>query len=839
MSPNSEYTKVPSGLPAVSLQRKPAKHDPRWVPCVDVPPTAEDYPLWLDLPTGAGSEAGGPEIRFYAEPAESHLEPHSIWMPGVCWINAEEADTPIEFRRVVPDRADFPLWAWDSYCRKWSFFGRYSSTFDDEDEPLRWHKDWTHWLPGGPNDKPAGAVQTTNEVPAQPKLPTIAELEDTSANRRWYRVPAGTVQKGDVVIASDSLFLAECSSGTPVWAGSWDTSAVYRPIEKRTPIAFADFPEHLRDEKLELFGPHWAWHSEKKEWQGGLGIFELRYYTPTYSHWYPRIQGESAPNIFIDDQTGSAPWTIDEPAQIETSTAGIPFLAPGYNPHNLTVSQVGEGYRLLDAGETLEQGDEYYAHAGGNVWEPSGLAGNKMGPDGALLTRHNVYRRKVPAIAPGFNPDKLTVERVGEGYRLLEKGEAIRSGDEYEVSGEWIESTSAGEKVGDEDSLYVASDSAYRRKVATAQQPQPEQPAPAPQSSPVFSPDGSEQIPSCPDELDTDSFRRNLPTQAQLDKHFEVVSSGKVQRGDVYKYGLGLEWAYGAIGKTAEALRHLGVTIYRRKQPADEPAPEHNPFGLTPDQVGIGYRLLRVGEIVQEGDEFYCGHKEGVWYPAHCTDLKVVSGHTGICWRRPAFPTIARILSEVFDKTGGATSSGCPAIGTADASSKPVVLTVPASTTVHPQSEQIAALQRKVSRQSKALAALQIIRDEKDAEIAKLRTQIERERNCYQADLDRLDHWRHIRVPENVTKEHNQLGKGSFVDEINFGLAVAGKALELEPKWHALFESVGNCSRGGPGTVERKVSEIWNELADTENRLENGEYAPPSCVPAKTEGGTK
>lgn len=90
-----------------------------------------------------------------------------------------------------------------------------------------------------------------------------------------------------------------------------------------------------------------------------------------------------------------------------------------------------EGYRIIpnewlrsnlipmDAKYTYEQG----------AWIDSHYCG-EMAEDDAL-TEHDFYATRTPIPSPEHNPDGLTSEQVGEGYRLLKRGEPCEYSDEW------------------------------------------------------------------------------------------------------------------------------------------------------------------------------------------------------------------------------------------------------------------------------------------------------------------------------------------------------------------------------------------------------------------------
>lgn len=121
-----------------------------------------------------------------------------------------------------------------------------------------------------------------------------------------------------------------------------------------------------------------------------------------------------------------------------------------------TVPDRGEGYRLLAPGEVVEKGDEYLN--GVSEWIPAKRVGERVAPS-------SYYRRKLSAPEqPGRKNDP------GEGYRLIERGEELRNGDEVgwnlevnpHMKQDWGETSSCGIVGKDTEKDYV-----YRRKLVT------------------------------------------------------------------------------------------------------------------------------------------------------------------------------------------------------------------------------------------------------------------------------------------------------------------------------------------------------------------------------------
>ena len=51
----------------------------------------------------------------------------------------------------------------------------------------------------------------------------------------------------------------------------------------------------------------------------------------------------------------------------------------------------GEGYRLLEVGETISEGDDSYSYLLGGTWKPACLIGNVVRP-----LYYGNYRRRLP-----------------------------------------------------------------------------------------------------------------------------------------------------------------------------------------------------------------------------------------------------------------------------------------------------------------------------------------------------------------------------------------------------------------------------------------------------------
>ena len=99
----------------------------------------------------------------------------------------------------------------------------------------------------------------------------------------------------------------------------------------------------------------------------------------------------------------------------------------------------GAGYRLLGDNETVEEGDEVYY---GNRWIPSSRAGYRAGDAFRSVTQTHTYRRKMKVKDTGPAKPKLP----NLGHRYLEPGEKLIPTDQYydPVAGIWVRTREAG-----------------------------------------------------------------------------------------------------------------------------------------------------------------------------------------------------------------------------------------------------------------------------------------------------------------------------------------------------------------------------------------------------------
>jgi len=82
--------------------------------------------------------------------------------------------------------------------------------------------------------------------------------------------------------------------------------------------------------------------------------------------------------------------------------------APGHNPDGLSIDQVGNGYRLLEKGETTIIGDELKIYGG---WHPCGIQGREVG----AINAENMYRRKLTPASEELTKDE---EMTSEGWSV-------------------------------------------------------------------------------------------------------------------------------------------------------------------------------------------------------------------------------------------------------------------------------------------------------------------------------------------------------------------------------------------------------------------------------------
>lgn len=102
---------------------------------------------------------------------------------------------------------------------------------------------------------------------------------------------------------------------------------------------------------------------------------------------------------------------------------------------------IGAGWRQLDRDEIVMDGDQWWAGATGK-WEDSRCIGQIPAPS-------TIYRRR----------------HAGDGWRFLEDGEDIKSGDEYCSHGKWIPTALSGSVVGKFRSHMQDPEMPYRRRI--------------------------------------------------------------------------------------------------------------------------------------------------------------------------------------------------------------------------------------------------------------------------------------------------------------------------------------------------------------------------------------
>jgi len=125
--------------------------------------------------------------------------------------------------------------------------------------------------------------------------------------------------------------------------------------------------------------------------------------------------------------------------------------------HSSVVS-AGDGWRLLNVGDILKDGDEYAIEdeKRGFRWSPVKSIGMKIQSDHC-----SVFRRRVEKQEPSEGVEKqdpILVRSDNEGWRILHEGEVICEGDEFKSLGEWWPANSIG--------ITVIRGSQYRRRVS-------------------------------------------------------------------------------------------------------------------------------------------------------------------------------------------------------------------------------------------------------------------------------------------------------------------------------------------------------------------------------------
>lgn len=224
----------------------------------------------------------------------------------------------------------------------------------------------------------------------------------------------------------------------------------------------------------------------------------------------------------------------------------------------------GKGYRILKIGEVLKDTDEVFRFPN-MVWGPTRHHGDTV--NGTWRT-NCCYRRKIEEVVREYPSDAYTVDGTlkdpGKGYRFLKSGERVIGSDQYWscVHKEWRKTILFGIQVGNIES--------YRRKIEDAQE--------------------SPQAPAVDPGIG-----------------YRVLGVGeKIQEGDEYLSKRGRGWALSGCRGDGEVISKDTWTTYRRKvEEAVKEYPDecYGPTGIlkTPKD---GYRFLKLGEKIQEGDVF-------------------------------------------------------------------------------------------------------------------------------------------------------------------------------------------------------------------------------------------
>jgi len=111
-------------------------------------------------------------------------------------------------------------------------------------------------------------------------------------------------------------------------------------------------------------------------------------------------------------------------------------------------------------------------------------------------------------------------------------------------------------------------------------------------------------------------YRRKVKPIGEPIQHTEyrLLEVGEmVQEGDECYCGFFRNWR--ATDNYGELVCNGGLAYRRKVEPIEEPIEE-------PIHIGIGYRLLEVGEIIQEGDEFYAESADE-WFFTHVGHVSI------------------------------------------------------------------------------------------------------------------------------------------------------------------------------------------------------------------------
>lgn len=268
-------------------------------------------------------------------------------------------------------------------------------------------------------------------------------------------------------------------------------------------------------------------------------------------------------------------------------------------------------YRLLEVGEVIEKGDEFWCSSPRQWEKASSSIGAKMSQS------HGPVRRKINDVKPAATgPDP------GEGWRLLEVGELVQKGDEYysAFSEEWVESDNWRTSVTVKPA--TAAILGYRRRVSSTPDPGEgyrliDKAVDKPQPGDEYwcGSRGTWETRAC-GRYDTTPFGRRDTYRRRIEPARREVKAGDRVRV------LSGPWA----GCT-------GVVLHVQESKAVKSLPQYdvqldNVFvagyplrlffqftdiqPLPVEPCAVVWRELEIGEVIRKGDEIYVGKWETV-----------------------------------------------------------------------------------------------------------------------------------------------------------------------------------------------------------------------------------
>ena len=290
---------------------------------------------------------------------------------------------------------------------------------------------------------------------------------------------------------------------------------------------------------------------------------------------------------------------LDDGTWRRASLASLGKAKLRHETYRRNINIAGEGWRLLEPTELTTEGDETKVNGNWREIDPSECGYPAHSPLGATYYRRRTECRPTDAEAETPQPD------VGEGWRWVEPSEILRAGDEYYgVNCGFVETGAWGYPANHEGNVY---NSRYRRCVT-------------PDSKPV-------EIVG--NRSDVGEGWRPVRTGERLEAGDQFADGSNADKSDCVTG----EWepVYGfAVGGFGNSHNR-----YRRRV-----TPDSKPVEIAGDKpdVGEGWRLIEIGEVIEAGDELSMLPNGAPWIRAIHTVGQVRNAAWNSIYRRRVKP---------------------------------------------------------------------------------------------------------------------------------------------------------------------------------------------------------